>query len=396
MNFWLTNGFVLDLEAGTFKKANIQIKDGVISSIGNTPEKNDVVYDCTDKYLTPGLIDMHTHMVWNGLSMNPTQTMVNEGPQVAMLRAVYNAKKSVEKGVTTVRDVGACDDVTIHINHAIRLGLIENCCDIIPCGSAIMSSFGHVPQLGRIADSDGELQKAIRTVKTLLTEAGENCQWIKIMATGGAAGAEEVGPSMYSLEQLKLIVDEAHRLHMKVCAHALSAIGIENCIEAGIDCIEHGAQISIPYLQKMKEKGLAWVPTLSVYKHISESPDVLPANSVAKAAKVVENQKETFKNAMQVGIAIALGTDAGSMNFGEHPSVQREMSDMHSYGMSNVDVIRSATIVCAEVLGISNKIGSICEGKNADLLILSENPIENLNAFSNSLEQVYKNGVSVL
>ena len=118
------------------------------------------------------------------------------------------------------------------------------------------------------------------------------------MATGGAAGPEEVGPPMYSLSQLKTIVEEAHRLNMKVCAHALSREGIMNCIDAGIDSIEHGADIPEEYLIKMKEKGLAYVPTISVYRTLAESEGILPANTVAKAKKVHENIKLPLRRPM--------------------------------------------------------------------------------------------------
>lgn len=394
--FWLLNGNVFDANNGEFlKKVNLKISNGIIESVGGEPKDNEVVVDCSDKYLVPGLMDMHTHMVWDGTSNNPGEKMSKEGSYVSMIRGLYNSQLAVRKGVTTVRDVGACDDVTIHLNKAMRLGLAKGC-DIIPCGSAIMGTFGHVPAIGRIADTEDELIKAVREVKNLLTEAGEPCQWVKVMATGGAAGPEEVGPSMYSVSQLKAIVEEAHRLHMKVCAHALSREGIINCIEAGIDSIEHGADIPKEYLLKMKEKGLAYVPTISVYRTLSESEGILPANTVLKSKKVHENHKITFKNAYELGVTIALGTDAGSMNFGEHPSVAKEMLDMYNLGMKNSDIIKSATINCAKVLGIEKTKGSLEEGKIADIVILNNSPIEDITAFENGIVSVYKDGVKVV
>lgn len=396
MTFWLLNGNIFDVHSGEFQiKVNLKISDGLIEQVGGQPNSDEKTIDCTGMYLTPGLMDMHTHMVWDGTSNNPAQTMVDEGSYVAMFRALYNSQLSVRKGVTTVRDVGCCDDVTIHLNKAMRMGLAKGC-DIIPCGSSIMGTFGHVPAIGRIADSEDELIKAVREVKSLLTEAGEPCQWIKVMATGGAAGPEEVGPSMYSLSQLKTIVEEAHRLHMKVCAHALSREGIINCIEAGIDSIEHGADIPKEYLIKMKEKGLAYVPTLSVYRILSESEGILPANTVRKSKVVHENQKATFKNAYELGVMIALGTDAGSMNFGEHPSVAREMMDMYNAGMASGDVIKSATINCAKVLGLDKSKGSLEEGKIADIVVLNKNPLEDLSTFENGIITVYKDGVKIV
>jgi imidazolonepropionase-like amidohydrolase len=394
--FWLLNGNIFDVHSGCFlEEVNLKINNGCIEQVDGHPNSNEEIVDCRGKYLTPGLMDMHTHLVWDGTTKNPALAMEGEGSYVAMIRALYNSQRNLRHGVTTVRDVGCCDDVTIHLNRAMRMGLAKGC-DIIPCGSSIMGTFGHVPSIGRIADTEGELIKAVRQVKFLLTEAGETCQWVKVMATGGAAGPEEVGPSMYSLPQLKVIVEEAHRLHMKVCAHALSQEGIINCIEAGIDSIEHGAEISKEYFLKMKEKGLAYVPTLSVYRVLSESDGVLPSNTVLKSKKVREKQKATFIGAIEAGVTIALGTDAGSMNLGEHPSVAMEMLDMHDFGMSNSDVIKSATINCARVLGIDYKNGSLEEGKLADIVVLDKNPLEDLKAFSNNIVHVYKNGESVL
>lgn len=395
MVFWLLNGNIFNVESGEFYEGvNLKIRDGIIERVGGNPDADEKTFDYKGKYLIPGLMDMHTHMVWDGTTMNPAATMVQEGSYVAMMRALYNSQRTLKHGVTTVRDVGCCDDVTIHLNKAMRMGLVKGC-DIIPCGSSIMGTFGHVPEIGRIADTEGQLITAVRKVKSLLTHAGETCQWVKVMATGGAAGPEEVGPSMYSISQLKAIVEEAHRLHMKVCAHALSSEGIINCIEAGIDSIEHGAVISKEYLLKMKEMGLAYIPTLSVYKILSESEGILPANTIKKSKIVSENQKTTFKNAIELGVMIALGTDAGSMNCGEHPNVALEMLTMHDYGMKKSEVIKSATINCAIVLGLEKTKGSIEEGKIADIVVLDKNPLQDLKAFADNIVCVYKDGVKV-
>ena len=215
------------------------------------------------------------------------------------------------------------------------------------------------------------------------------------MATGGAAGLEEVGPSMYSQEQLRLIVSEAHRLHMKVAAHALSREGIIECIKAGIDTIEHGADIPDEYLQMMKDKGLTLIPTLAIYKILADSHGVIPEQTVAKSQKVVEHQRDTFARACKMGVRIALGTDGGSPNFGPHPAAFQEMLYMEEYGMSREDVVKSATLTAAQVLG-EDSIGCLEVGRRADALLLDANPYEDLRAFTRNLVAVYQAGKPVV
>jgi imidazolonepropionase-like amidohydrolase len=141
---------------------------------------------------------------------------------------------------------------------------------------------------------------------------------------------------------------------------------------------------------------LAYVPTISIYRTLAESEGILPQNTVRKAKNIHENHKRTFNKAYELGVTIALGTDAGSMNFGEHPSVAKEMSDMHILGMENSDIIKSATINCAKVLGIEKNKGSLEEGKIADIVILDNNPLECISAFENDIVSVYKDGIKVV
>lgn len=371
---WLINANYVDVINGSVKeKKNIRINNGVISEIRDSlPENEGDVVDCSNVYLTPGLIDMHVHITWDGGNA-PVRTMLEEGNYVAAIRGLANAQDSMKKGVTTIREVGSPDDTAIDISNAIRRGIVKGP-NMIPAGRIIQCTGGHVPEVGIIADTSDEIMKAIRYLKA------KGAAWIKVAATGGAYGPEEIGPVLYTQEELALIVKESHRLNMKVAAHALSEVGIRNCIDAGIDTIEHGAHIEEESLKKMVEKGLALIPTLSVYQCLAESKGILPQNIVDKAVMVVDQQKKTFKMAMELGVRIALGTDAGSPNYGPHPSVYKEMLAMHEYGMSAADVIRCATINAAQLLN-NHSIGVIEEGRAADMVALKDNPLEDLEAF---------------
>lgn len=390
----LKNTNLIDVKGKTvIKNTDILMDDGLIAKIGQNVQISDAeIVDCTGKYVCPGVIDTHVHLTWDG-SSDPVGLDTREGKYVALIRGLKNAQASLKKGVTTVRDTGSMGSVIIELAYAINKGIFQGC-TVIPCGAAIQSVYGHVPAIGIIADSDSELIKEIRHMKILLTEKAIRCQWIKIMATGGAAGLEEVGPSMYSLQQLQLIVEEAHRLHMKVAAHAVSSEGIINCIKAGIDTIEHGADIPEEYLHMMKEKNLTLIPTLAIYAILAKSSGIVPDLVVQKSKVVTEKQKTTFANALKIGVRVGLGTDSGSPNFGPQPAAYKEMLVMQDYGMSKEDVIKCSTITAAEILGLEKQIGSIEEQKNADILVLGSNPYDDLNRFSD-LISVYKNGVLI-
>lgn len=383
-DYWLIKANYIDVKKGELiENKNIRIVDGIISEITDSVAdiQNDAI-DCSGLYLTPGLIDMHVHITWDGGSA-PVRTMLEDGNYVATLRGLTSAQNSMKKGVTTLREVGSPDDTAIDIASAINRGIVKGP-NMIPCGRIIQCTGGHVPEVGIIADTSDEIMKAIRFLKA------KGAQWIKVAATGGAYGPEEIGPVLYTQEELALIVRESHRLNLKVAAHALSEVGINNCIDAGIDTIEHGAHIEEEALKKMVTKGLALIPTLSVYMELSQSQGILPQNIVDKAIMVVGQQKKTFRKAMELGVKIALGTDAGSPNYGPHPSVFKEMLAMSDYGMSNTDVIKCATINASELLNKS-KIGVIEVGRAADIVALENNPIEDLNAF-NRIVYVLKDG----
>ena len=370
---------------------DVLVDGKVISSVAsNITDKADRIIDGEGLYMTPGIIDMHVHSTWDGSAISEDMDEMY-GPYQAFLRSVHNVEASLKKGVTTIREVGSPKDISIETAWAVEHGYVKGS-RVIPCGSAIQSIYGHVPSIGTIANTKDELLVAIRAKKSMFVKKGIRCQWIKIMDTGGAAGLEDIGPSMYDQEQLQFIVHEAHRLHMKVAVHAVSSEGIIECIKAGIDTIEHGPDIPDEYLDMMKEKGLTLIPTLAIYKILSEGTGVLSDFMVNRSLMVTNQQRNTFARARAKGVRIALGTDAGSPLFGPHPVAFKEMHMMHDYGMTREEVITSATLTAAQVLGMEKEIGSIEEGKLADLNLLSANPYEDLHAFTENLVQVYKEG----
>lgn len=383
----IKNAALLDIAQGeVVRGAAVRIQDDRIVEVFTGPELPAGVesFDAAGLYLLPGLIDLHVHLVWDG-SADPLYTMARDGHYLAFARGIMNARKSLAQGVTTLRDVGSVDDVAVDIARVFAAGMLTGP-TVVAAGRIIQPTGGHVPELGYIADSRDELVKAVRYMK--MRGAGV----IKVASTGGAYGPEEIGPSVYSREELAVIVAEAHQLGLKVASHSLGRVGIANAVEAGVDTIEHGADITMDVLQAMQAQNTYFVPTLAVYKKLSESAGQIPEQYVDKARTVVGWHRETFRQAMELGVPIALGTDAGSPNFGPHPSVVLEMCTMGQYGMNPADILRAATLTAAAALGRSQVIGTIEAGKQADILLVKENPLADIRCIS-SIRQVIKSGV---
>ena len=173
-----------------------------------------------------------------------------------------------------------------------------------------------------------------------------------------------------------MVCDEAHRFGLRVAAHAISEEGISNCIEAGVDTIEHGHFLTEAAMGKMKEKNMFWVPTLYVYRQIAEGRD-LPLYAVKKAKQIIEIHRQAFKAALASGVPIACGSDAGSPNT-PHGSLINELEYMVKYGCEPFQALKAATLTAAHALGMERDLGSLEIGKKADILVLTKNPVENI------------------
>ncbi|MBY7144501.1 amidohydrolase family protein [Virgibacillus sp. NKC19-3] len=344
----------------------------------------DEVVDCTDKYVLPGLIDAHVHLVWDG-SADP-QSAINDLENDAItLNAYKHSLDYLKHGITTVRDVGSPDRTTLHVRNAINAGHLQGP-TIVSSGSPICMTGGHVYYLGREVDSPDEARKATRTVLK------EGADLIKLMATGGIyTFGEEPGFSQLTLEEMKAATQEAHKKGIKVAAHADGLEGILNCIEAGVSTIEHGIYADEHALSLMKEKNMYLVPTMIVMKRLA-SDDRMVDWANEKAQYVLTPHMEMLKKAVKQGVKIATGTDCGSpvtppkYYFDELPIMQEA-------GMTSMEVIQSSTRIAAECLGLDN-YGTLAEGKKADLLIVDGNPLDDIHVLKNE-KSIMKNGTFI-
>ncbi|WP_368296931.1 amidohydrolase family protein [Cytobacillus firmus] len=385
----LKGGSIIDgLNDEVRENSYIKVEDGRITEV-KEGEPGDAegfeVIDCTGKYILPGLIDCHVHLVWNG-SADPQSLIKNEENDRIALEAYKHALDTLKLGVTTVRDLGAPDRTVLHVRNVIDSGLLSGP-TIIAAGAPICMTGGHVYYLGYESDGPDEVRKNTRRVLK------EGADLVKVMATGGIyTKGEEPGSVQLTIEELSAAKEEALKKNKKVSAHADGIEGIMNCLEVGIDTIEHGIYADRQALEIMKNQGTFLVPTMAVMRQLISSPDI-PAYALEKAKQVVGPHFSMLQEAVQIGVKIATGTDCGSP-LTPPRYYYDELAIMHEAGMSEMEVIKASTSVAAECLGIEDQRGSISPGKYADLLIADINPLNDLNSLRGD-KLVMKNGVLV-
>ncbi|MFB6155452.1 MAG: amidohydrolase family protein [Haloferacaceae archaeon] len=328
------------------------------------PESAETVHEVA--FLTPGLVDMHVHLVWDG-SDDPVATLREQSLPETVVEATRNARAELAGGVTTVRDLGSTDDVAVTVASAIAEGKIPGP-RTVASGRTIIISGGHDPFWGIHSDGEDAVRSAVRTLRS------RGADLIKVSATGGVYGqavGEKPGASELSLAELEAIVDEAGRFGLQVAAHAVGREGIRNAVEAGVDTVEHGNLMDAETLSLVEERDVALDPTLFTYRNIATN-DAVPAYARANAQTVYERHGEVFEEALERDVRVLAGSDAGSPEL-PHPSLHRELECMVELGQDPEDALASATSRAAAQLD-RPELGVVEPGTPADLVGFAGDP----------------------
>lgn len=356
---------------------DVYVAEGAIVRVvpggGEAPagDPGEEVVDAAGRWLLPGLIDLHVHLTWNG-GADPAGDITATGPQEHLLETVANTLRYLPHGITSVRDLGSPEDACLYVARATESGRIPGP-RVFGSGMSLIMTGGHDPFHGLPVDGPAEALKGVRT------QVAKGAHVIKISATGGVYGRAEgegVDDTELRPEEIRMIVDEAHRRNVKVTAHAIGEQGIRECLKAGIDCIEHGHYIQKDMADIMRKQGTALVPTFYIYRHLAEGEGI-PAYARAKAQKVVEQHGRALRLAYEKGLCIGAGSDAGSPQT-PHPSLHEEISALAGGGLSHRDALRAATGNAGEILGMGGRLGVVREGALADMILVGGNPLENL------------------
>lgn len=384
----LKNGNLIDgISDGIRENINVVMEeDKIIEIIKELPKNLDEyeVHDCSGKYILPGLIDCHVHLVWDG-SANPQEVINYEPDESIILDAYAHAMDTLKLGITTVRDLGAPRGTVMNLRNKINENKLIGP-TIVCSGPPIVMTGGHVHYLGYESDGDREVRKNTRRVLK------EGADLVKVMATGGIyTEGEEPGSVQLNLDELSAAKEEALKKNKKVAAHADGIEGIMNCLEVGIDTIEHGIYADRNALEIMKNQGTYLVPTMKVMRQLTSSPDI-PEWALKKAEAVVQPHFEMLKQAVDIGVKIATGTDCGGP-MTPPKYYYDEMLIMKDAGMNAMEVIKASTSVAADCID-RDDLGAIVNGKKADLLVIDRNPLENLEVLKGE-KIIFKNGLIV-
>ncbi|MEK6549996.1 MAG: amidohydrolase family protein [Nitrospirota bacterium] len=372
----IRRALVIDGTGSRPGRATIVIEGARISAVGSDARikipKGATVIEGEGKALLPGLIDCHVHYCLDA-GPDSIRSLEQDDPTVTAVKAVTHARATLEGGVTTVRDVGSRGHISISVTRAIRAGIIPGP-RTLNAGLAICMTGGHAWFIGRQTDGRDDVVKAVQEQ----IRAGADI--IKFIATGGVlTPGTSPGAAQLTLDELKAGVEEAARAGRRVAAHAHGAQGMKNAIRAGVHSIEHGTLLDDEAIELFLKHRTFLVPTLSAIQSGCEmgKQGGMPDYAVQKSMALGEEQKKTFRKAVKAGVRIAMGTDAGTP-FNPHGRNAQELRRMVEFGMTPMQAVEAATRSAATLLGLESELGTIEAGKQADLILVNGNPLDDI------------------
>jgi imidazolonepropionase-like amidohydrolase len=384
-------GRILDVRTGNYATDQmIWIEGDRIKAVGKSVDiqrqmpAGAKIIDLSNETVLPGLIDCHTHLTMSPNLLGPAGLRISY-PRSALIGA-RNARVTLEAGFTTVRNVAAEGYSDIALRDAINAGDVPGP-RMLVSGPALSITGGHGDENYLAPQFEWSSEGVADGLDAVIKKVRENIKYgadlIKIMATGGVLSQND-NPALaqYSPEEMKAIVETAHELGRKVAAHAHGALGIKYAVLAGVDSIEHGSYINDEDIQLMKERGTYLVPTVYLEDWLVQNMQNLPytPNMIEKAKTVLPIAQKNLSHAFKSGVKIALGTDAAVYPHGLNA---HEFGKMVEMGLTPLESIQAGTMNAADLLGWSDRAGTIEAGKFADLVAVDGDPMANVHVLEN-------------
>ena len=390
------------------ERVSILVSDGRITAVQDgfpAPAPGAQVIDLRQSTVLPGLIDAHTHITGEGTE-DAIVKAVTLGPVDAAVRSTAYARRTLEAGFTSIRNVGDDGGADVALKRAVADGLVPGP-RIWSARSSLSITGGHGDMGGLRPDlaadptwRDGIVDSADEIAKAVRYQHKYGADLIKFTATGGVLSIGDSGDlQQFSDADMQVIVETAHMLGMKVAAHAHGKRGMEAAIRAGVDSIEHGTYADGETHALFKKHGTYLVPTIIAGKTVAEmakKPGALHPSVREKAARIGPLMQDAFGRAYRAGVKIAFGTDSGVSTHGQNA---REFVYMVEAGMPSMDAILSATRGAADLLGASGQVGSVQTGRFADVIAVQGDPLKDISelqrvTFVMKGGRIYKGGNS--
>jgi imidazolonepropionase-like amidohydrolase len=394
-------GWLLDGKSDQPQKDAIIAIDGekiqAVGAAASSQATASQIIDLSRETCLPGLIDTHTHILLQGdiTAADYDEQLLKQSPEYRTILATVNARRALMYGFTTIRDLetegaGYADaDVKKAINNGVipgpRMQVATRALDVT--GAYPLQGYAPnvlVPHGVQIVDGADDARKAVRE------QLSHGADWIKVYSDRSYSvrpdGVLDDIPT-FTIDELKAIVDEAHRERHKVASHAMALHGVHNSVAAGVDSIEHGNYIADDDLRVMASQGIFYVPTIFVGDYVAKGR---AAAGAPVWLQMVSIHEDTFRRALKAGVKIAFGTDAGGFDWKIDPA--KEFAYMVKFGMTPAQAIHAATSSAAELLDMQDKVGTIASGKFADIVAVPGDPLKDVTVLE-QVDFVMKGGV---
>jgi imidazolonepropionase-like amidohydrolase len=369
----------------TLSDVVIVIDDDRFSRIepgSDRPPAGAVVLDLRKYTLLPGLIDLHTHMTYYWDRQPGTRPLgQRRRPAVTVFLAQENARRTLETGVTTVRDLGAPNEMDFAMRDLIAMGAMTGP-RMIVAGQGISAS----------RQATAPNPEAMRHAAEDRLKSGSD--WIKVYGSRGSFDSVDTTQTL-AFDEMKAIVDVAHAAGHKVAIHSYGPSGVRDAVRAGADSVEHGIDLDADTLAEMAERGTVWVPTVDHNRYYIDAKDEygFTPEAIPPLQDYIQKNLESTRRAAKAGVRLGMGSDAVFTMFGQNT---RELGWFVKAGLTPAQALAAATTTAADLLGMADRLGRIAPGYAADIVAVEGDPLANIEALFSGVRVVLKDGKVVV